>query len=179
MDLNNEIKVYDDFLDIKVFLKMQQIILSEDFPWFAAPVLHPEDPNVELAVEDKHNFQLYHMFFMNPYHQSPALDVIKPLLGELQPMFLIKAKANLNPVTDKNIEHGMHVDISKNISNHSYTAVFYLNTNNGYTRFKTGEKIESLSNRLVVFPRGMQHTGATCTDEPARVVLNLNFIKAE
>jgi len=179
MELTKEIKVYDNFLDIKVFLKMQQIILGQDFPWFGADVLSPEDPDSEIAVEDKHNFQFYHMFFMNPYHQSPALDVIKPLLGELQPMFLIKAKANLNPVTDKHIEHGMHVDISKNISSQSYTAVFYLNTNNGYTRFKTGEKVESVSNRLVVFPREMQHTGATCTDERARVVLNLNFIKVE
>ena len=158
---------------------MQQIILGEDFPWFASPVLHQENPATKPSVEDKYNFQLYHMFFMNPYHQSPALDVIKPLLRELQPTFLIKAKANLNPVTYRNIEHGMHLDISKDISSDSYTAVFYLNTNNGYTRFQTGEKIESISNRLVVFPRGMQHTGATCTDEKARFVLNLNFIKVE
>ena len=55
------------------------------------------------------------------------------------------------------------------------TAIFYMNTNNGYTLLETEEKIESVENRLVVFPCDMLHTGVSQTDTKIRVTLNLNF----
>ena len=55
------------------------------------------------------------------------------------------------------------------------TAVLYLNTNNGYTKFKTGEQVESVENRLVLFDGNVQHAGTTCTDKRYRAVFNLNF----
>lgn len=178
MDLTKEIKVYDNFLDTNNFLKIQEILLGEEFPWYCGSIIK-QDNNTKTSIEEKYNFQFYHTFFINPYYQSPAIDIIKPLLQKLEPMFLIRVKANLNPATNIHIEHGMHNDIEANISDQSYTAVFYLNTNNGYTLFEAGEKVESLANRLVVFPRSLKHTGSTCTDVKRRAVLNLNFIKVE
>ena len=58
----------------------------------------------------------------------------------------------------------------------SLTAIFYINTNNGYTYFEDGQKIESIENRMVMFPSNIPHAGATCTDEDRRVVLNLNYL---
>ena len=52
-----------------------------------------------------------------------------------------------------------------------------MNTNNGYTKFETGEKVESVANRLVTFPNNMMHTGTTCTDEQYRCVMNIDYIK--
>jgi len=52
-----------------------------------------------------------------------------------------------------------------------------MNTNNGYTKFEDGTKIESVANRMVFFSSNMKHTGTSCTDEKIRVVINFNYFK--
>ena len=59
----------------------------------------------------------------------------------------------------------------------SSTSIFYVNTNNGYTKFEDGTKVESVANRMVTFPSNMKHTGTSCTDERIRVVINFNYFK--
>ncbi len=71
------------------------------------------------------------------------------------------------------IETPLHIDV---MFPGSLTAIFYMNTNNGYTYFEDGTKVESVENRLVVFPSYFSHAGATCTDEQRRVVININYI---
>ena len=43
----------------------------------------------------------------------------------------------------------------------SLTSILYMNTNNGYTKFETGETVQSVENRLVTFSNHVQHTGST------------------
>ena len=57
------------------------------------------------------------------------------------------------------------------------TSIFYVNTNNGYTEFEDGTKIESVANRMVTFPTNLKHRGTSCTDEKIRVVINFNYFK--
>ena len=57
------------------------------------------------------------------------------------------------------------------------TSIFYMNTNNGYTEFEDGTKVESIANRIVSFPFNMEHTGTSCTDEQTRIVINFNYVK--
>ena len=57
------------------------------------------------------------------------------------------------------------------------TAIFYLNTNNGYTLFEDGQRVASVANRIVIFDAALRHTGASCTDADHRLVLNLNFVR--
>ena len=57
------------------------------------------------------------------------------------------------------------------------TSIFYVNTNNGYTKFEDGTKVESVANRMVIFPSNMKHIGTSCTDEKTRVVINFNYFK--
>ena len=52
----------------------------------------------------------------------------------------------------------------------------YLNSNNGYTRFKEGGKIFSERNKLVKFKGNKYHTGSTCTDKEYRSIINFNYI---
>ena len=82
-------------------------------------------------------------------------------------------KLNLNPRRSTIMEHGFHVD---NDLPKAKTAVLYFNDNNGYTLFeKTGEKVYSKENRIVIFDNHLKHTGTTCTDKKRRVVMNINF----
>ena len=56
------------------------------------------------------------------------------------------------------------------------TSILYMNTNNGYTEFQNGAIVESIENRMVVFPAEMKHRGTSCTDEKIRVVINFNYL---
>ena len=47
------------------------------------------------------------------------------------------------------IETYMHKDLN-HVENWK-TALFYLNTNDGYTKFESGEIVETVANRLVIF----------------------------
>ena len=86
----------------------------------------------------------------------------------------MRIKANVHARTHKIIEHGLHIDFQHP---EMETAIYYVNTNNGYTMFENGTKVESVANRLVVFPTEMFHSGTTCTDEPRRVVINFNYVQ--
>jgi hypothetical protein len=41
---------------------------------------------------------------------------------------------------------------------------------------ETGDKIESIENRLILFPNDLLHTGITQTDTKVRVLINFNFV---
>ena len=56
------------------------------------------------------------------------------------------------------------------------TAILYMNTNDGYTEFESGEIVESVANRVVIFSGTKMHRGTTCTDAKRRVVMNINYI---
>jgi hypothetical protein len=50
-----------------------------------------------------------------------------------------------------------------------------VNSNDGYTKFETGEIVESVANRIVIFDSDVKHTGTTCTNALGRFVVNLNY----
>ena len=81
-------------------------------------------------------------------------------------------KLNCNYPTDKTMEHGFHIDTEEN----SKTSIFYMNTNNGYTKFEdNGEIVKSVQNRMITFDSSIIHSGSSCTDEYNRLVLNINW----
>jgi hypothetical protein len=94
-----------------------------------------------------------------------------PLLNKINPKEILRVKANLGTRTSTHIEGGMHTDSKMKHT----TAIFYLNTNNGYTKFEDGTIVESIENRLVVFNSDLLHSGFSQTDTNIRVVLNLNY----
>jgi len=59
------------------------------------------------------------------------------------------------------------------------TAIYYVNTNNGATEIKDGPRIDSVRNRLIIFPTNTLHRAIGQTDVATRIVFNFNFIKRE
>jgi len=91
---------------------------------------------------------------------------------------LYRIKSNLLTRTPEIVENDFHYDVSDftpEQAKHWTTSILYINTNNGYTKFETGEKIKSVENRLITFPANLKHTGASCSDERNRVVINFNY----
>ena len=106
---------------------------------------------------------------------TPILNGIWYTEPEKNDLSWLRVKANLNPRRCDHDQLGaFHQDFA--IEN-ATTAIFYLNTNNGWTQFEDGTKVESVENRLVTFPATTHHVGFSCTDESVRIVLNLNYIK--
>ena len=104
-------------------------------------------------------------------------ELTKMTKAQLEVYSLQRVKINLQERQEKIIEHGMHIDYNDAPEN-ALTSILYINTNNGYTKFETGEKVESVENRLVTFPNSLKHTGTTNScDEKYRCVMNIDWIK--
>ena len=158
--MNKDYIVVDNFLSKEELTNLNNIILSFDFPWYKSNILR--------EIED---LQFSHKFFINNIC-SEYLYIIESLLKKLNCKQLIKAKANALLKTDKIKEHGFHVDFEYDDLT---TAVYYCNTNNGYTKLFNGDIINSIENRILIFKANTMHTGTTCTDYPHRTVINLNY----
>lgn len=168
-----EYQVYDNFLDKDSFKKLQISMFNFDFPWFKND--YKLDSSVLLnSFEELYNIQLIHSFYKDFKPNSPHIGLLIDLLDKINPLTIIKIKANLTFCTPNIITYGMHTDFS---DPRITTAVFYLNTNNGVTKFDGGQLVESVENRLVVFDSQIPHSGTSCTDTKFRGVINLNYIE--
>ena len=160
-------QVIDDFLPEEQFLDIHNTMLSSSFPWYYANSVVSND----LLCQEKYNYQFGHSFYYNYGFQSEYSKIIVPILEKLNPVAILRIKGILLAREEKNIEHGYHID---NVHN-TKVAIYYVNTNNGYTKFSEGPKVDSISNRIVIFDSHEYHTGSTCTDEKVRVAINFNY----
>ena len=164
-------------IDLKT---IQDLLLSPAFPWYFNQYTIDE----HTARDDMNDFQLCHSFYVNAkrygYVGSDHFEVIEPILDKLKTRTLIRIKANLNTIAPKkDMIAGWHCDYNLKPDEKGIvkTAIFYVNTNNGYTIFKKSKKkVKSVENRLVIFPTELEHCGVSCTDNKQRVVINFNFI---
>ena len=164
------IKIIDDFIPHHQFRNIENCIY--DIPWSFGTVGIQNDPNDVMLCDPLDNFQFVHLFYKDYEITSQHCNLILPIIQKLNLRALIKIKANLNPRTSKIIEHTFHRDVDYD---DSFTSVYYVNSNDGYTLFEDGTKVESVGNRMVIFPSNMMHTGSTCTNQKARVVINFNY----
>ena len=159
-------KVHRNFLKEKEFKYLEDLMFKpgNNFPWYLNPVVD---------VHDK-LLQLIHIFYVLPVKiNSSFFKELTPILDLLKPKKLIRIKANLGLKTASIIEHSYHTDYS---IPDLVTAILYLNSNNGYTLFKEGEKVFSERNKIIKFKGENYHTGTTCTDKEYRAVINFNYI---
>ena len=177
----DDIKVYDHFLDYKDYHLLKDAFCSDSKD--RAPFFYNDNIVSENELKDDYSFQFTHAIYdtrwfsgSSPlYDTSPYIDLLDPIFVKLKVKKLFKAKVNIRTRTSKIYRSEYHVDIIEKIEGHK-TAIYYLNTNDGYTLFKSGEKVKSVGNRLVVFDGQLYHFGTTCTDQNIRSVLNINYI---
>jgi len=163
------IEVIDNFLKEEDFVKIEESFLSSDIPWYHYDFkVSPDESEKNIFYES----QMVHLIYneMTPSHMYP---LIIPAVRKLKVASLIKAKANLTSAWHKVEKFSVHTD---NPYNNCKTSILYVNSNNGKTEFpETNESIESVRNRMVIFPSGTPHLGTTHTDSKIRVVINFNF----
>ena len=156
-------KIIDNFLPTKEFIKIKNLMLSSDFPWYYNNSVSYEN------VQD--SFYFTHKFFDNHCINSPQFNLLYPIFKKLNLKSIIRVKGNFYPKTLEIEEHGKHVDYKFNHNGF----ILYINTNNGFTRLKDGSKIESYENRGLLFDASIEHNSSTCTDQNARININFNY----
>jgi hypothetical protein len=158
-------KVIDNFLSEEDYLKIKyEMIDSRNFPWFYYSTVSLE------GFEDE-TFYFNHIFFGNPYYKSHLLELVNPIIDKIKPKSLIRVKGNLYTNMGKWMENGKHMDYDFEHKG----AIYYVNTNNGYTVLEDGTKIESIANRILFFDSSKPHNSTHCTDQKVRVNININY----
>jgi len=156
-------EVIDSFLPEEEFKTIKTTLMSHDFSWFYGDsVAYREDIN---------NFYFTHFFALDSQVNSSYYVILNPILQKLKVKTLIRAKSNLYTRTESLVEHEKHVDYDFEHKG----AIFYVNTNNGFTVLEDGTKIESIENRVLIFDAHKMHNSTNCTDKKTRVNINFNY----
>lgn len=155
--------VIDNFLPEDEFSILANSISGMYFPWFYS----------DGKVYDGDGYdQFYHMFYnFSTGVKSDHISLIQPLLKKMGSNQIYKAKVNMNLKRIFNRKTRYHIDM-ENVT----TAIFYISTNNGGTKFKGGPFIKSEANRIVFFNSNIMHRGICCSDEKKRLVININYM---
>ncbi len=166
-------KVVQNFLPKEAHEQIKNVMCNLDtvnhtqFPWFLSR--NVSDSN---NSNSKNEFYMYHPFY---WDHAPASEwfgqLLMPLMQNLQPKSLIRVKGNLYPSTETILEHDPHIDEPFNHNG----AVYFVNTNNGYTTTNDGTKVDSIENSILLFDPSEPHYSSTCTDDKFRVTINVNY----
>tara|TARA_B100001996_G_C18595253_1_gene567632 strand:- start:575 stop:1105 length:531 start_codon:yes stop_codon:yes gene_type:complete len=162
------LKTLPNFLSKEDFKPIQTYFFTK-LSWFYTNSIAGEN-------NDPDNFQFTHTFFniRNPYLEIPLSShssILKPILLKLAPFYLYRVKANLRARTRTPVKGNIHTDF--NIE--QLTAIYYINTCNGYTEFEDGTIVNSVENTMLIFSGNLKHCGVSCTDQKRRIVLNINY----
>jgi len=158
-------KIIDNVLDKEYFLNFKKEIMSPNFPWFL---------NSYRVFEDDKDKQFTHTFYRDYTIQSKYWNQLYPVLLKLKALAFVRIKANLNLKKNINYRSKMHKDYEIQSKNYK-SAIFYINTNNGYTLFKDGKKVDCVENRLLIFNSHKEHCAVDCTDQDTRIVINIIY----
>jgi len=157
-------KIFKNYIDSETFNTMKDVMLSEDFIWFFR--------SSQVSWEDKDYSEYFsHTFYVDEKINSDSYKLMLPVIDKLKPKALIQMRANLVVQKHDHFKSEFHTDFDFKCN----TAIFYLNTNNGYTEFENGEIVKCEENTLVTFDSQIKHRAVSQTDTKQRVVVNINY----
>ncbi len=157
------VTVTKNFLDKKDFSILKSSLLAANFPWYYMPFK---------VYEGDGKDQFYHLYINGEKLHSKNIDPIKPIIKKLNIKKILRVKANLSLKKNTNEASNMHIDFKD-----CKTAIFYFNTNNGFTKFEESNNINSIENSIVIFDSNLKHCAVDCTDKQFRIVINFNYIE--
>ena len=159
----NNIFEIENIIPIDYQNHIEKIMLGSNFPWYYN--------NFVSSIDSKDGFYFTHSFFHDYCVGSDQYTLLYPIFNKLNLKSIIRAKGNFYPKTSKIEEHGKHSDFG--FKHNGF--LFYINTNNGFTRLKDGTKIQSIENRGLLFDPGIEHNSSTCTNQNGRININFNY----
>ena len=104
---------------------------------------------------------------------NPTLEnILDPIMLKLKSNILTRAKINFYPNQHKHICSNWHTDQD---NKNTKVAIYCVNTCNGYTELKTGEKAPSVENSIILFNANELHRSVTQTNTKRRINININY----
>tara|TARA_Y100001934_G_C12312255_1_gene755541 strand:- start:713 stop:1234 length:522 start_codon:yes stop_codon:yes gene_type:complete len=169
------IEIIDDYLDAEVHDRLynywtgnyDQGDIANSCAWiFNAGINYPGDGHS----------QYIHLIYSKHHIISNAYNLIEPIVDKEDMSAIVRIKANAITQTEELVvfDWAFHCDFGPHADD-MMTGIYYVNTNDGYTLFEDGTKVESVANRFVKFPATLMHTGTSCTDDYRRIVINFNY----
>ena len=158
------VEVIDNFLPEHKFKTLQSVMMGEKFPWFYKDYIAFNDK------KDKGYQFCHHFLDPDPVIERSCYYYLLESFERLGRMYRIKS--NLRTRTLFRRRGSYHIDYPD-----MTTAIFYINTCNGYTKFERGPKVKTVANRIVIFNSNLRHAAFSQTDEKVRVVINFNYEK--
>jgi hypothetical protein len=169
-------KVVEDFLPDEMFRELSFWLCGGEIAWYFSSNIANE------GEENSMNSYFTHTAYLNDeWRSNLGGDILRRLVDEIKDQTvdteweiksLLRIKANLYSRTENLQSHDKHFDFP-----FSHKAIlFYVNDNDGYTDFDTGERIKSQSNRMVFFDGSTLHNSTNCTNDKCRVSLGINYL---
>jgi hypothetical protein len=201
--INNKIHIIDNFLPETDFLKLQEFVMSVNFPWFYCEhvSLAPEDNviNDTLAVETD---GFHHIFYDREYDvKSFAYEYLGGFLNALEDTLgfssdhLVRVRSSLKSPKIGFTEENYNLPHVDYFSPHE-TLIYYLNDSDGDTRifneefvpttdnfgighhatFTTKHRVTPKANRLLWINGFRYHTASNPINSKRRIILNINLL---
>ena len=171
-------EIIDNFLPKDEFDKLEKTVMGYHFPWYY-------QDEIAYGSENKKSWEFYHshLLYRDDVPTYPnSLELVWPAIKQLgmrrdkfQLRTLVRIKINCYPNQNEFIEHNWHEDFEPDTLPYK-ACLLSLNTCDGYTKFKTGEKIESVTNRAILFDPCISHHSTNTTNQTRRVNININYL---
>lgn len=165
--MKNKYKVINNFLSKEDFINIKNLLFSNEIAWFY----------LNNMVEKDNGF-FNHCFYNNfkPMSDFYFTHIIS-IINKLKVAAIIQIRANLLLKKETQYFSKFHVDAPFKCK----TAVFYINTCNGYTILdeKLKIKIKCEENKMLIFDSNVFHCAASQTDVDRRIVINFNYFEDE
>lgn len=156
---NNQYQIIDNLLEKEDFESLCSTILDKNFLWS----INNSQESDTLFLELLH--------YTNHQPLSEFYNEVVPIMRKVQMLGLVEVKSNLyfgNTYT-QSFKKEKQYDFSVG------TAIYYINSNDGYTMLEDGSKIESKENRILLFENSNWYYETNCTDNSCRVNITFNY----
>ena len=187
-------KIIKDFLPVEVATRINKVFTGPFPAWnFFENAASPNDKAGHGYFHIKaFDFGCPVDFFSM---EQNAIAELRPMIEYLNLKYIRRVKCNLYARTHKIVQHGKHYDDTAynenfrpydiNAGEHPWskpgekTILYYVNSNDGYTEYfpenKKSIKVPSVFNTALYTDENILHRSSTCTDQPVRVTININF----
>jgi translation initiation factor RLI1 len=165
-----EYQIIDNYLSEEKIQNLKNSLMSPNFPYY-----FQDSVSVFSNTDPKYYFN-HSLYYYNSVQSWFYTQIMNPILENLQPKTLLRAKVNCFCREKTNYIHEFHVDDS----NPHKVGLLSINTNNGKTILKIDNElieIDSVENRMIIFNGSISHAPMSQTDTKIRVNVNFNFLE--
>ena len=201
--LNNEITIFDDFLDLEQFNVLQEQIMSMQFPWFYNKHVSmlPEHNNIQDPLA-KETDGFHHVFYdKSDNAKSFTFSILNNLFIALEQKLNISTKDMLRIIASMKTPKINFTEQNYNLPHIDYnfphkSLIYYINDSDGDTRifnekfvlthngsgigfrdkFHIRERVTPKSNRLLLIDGLIYHTASNPIEAERRVIININCL---